>query len=504
MSLRRVAAGLASVLALAMSPAPAAAQPAPDVVLRGVLTRADHQTYRELGFRAPPGVSRLTVDFSYTGKDQHATIDLGLFDPQRFRGWSGGAKASFTLSATDATPSYLPGPILAGRWRLILGVPNIRAGTRAEYVARIRFGRGEAPAVSTYSDKPLRGGPGWYRGDLHMHTAHSDGSCASQSGAQVPCPVFRTLEAAAARGLDFVVVSDHNTVSQDQSLRELQPFFDRLLLIGGEEVTTFHGHAGVIGAVGFVDFRLGGRAVPTMAALLEGAEKAHGLVVINHPALASGESCMGCGWTAADTPYSRIQAVEVVNGGVLGAQGGFADGPFSGIPFWEARLNAGDRLTAVGGSDNHRPDTPAAAAVGSPTTVVHAANLSERAVLDAIRDGHVFIDVESTPGRLLELTASAGSERAQMGDLLSIRSGEVRFEAHAQGVKGGRWRVTEDGQRRAVLDASPIDADDSRASFSVSIDRRPHWVRVDVTAADGRRTLLIGNPIYLPRNAPTD
>ena len=41
-----------------------------------------------------------------------------------------------------------------------------------------------------------------------------------------------------------MVLSDHNTIAQDQDLRELQPLFDRLLLIGREEVTTFHGHLG--------------------------------------------------------------------------------------------------------------------------------------------------------------------------------------------------------------------------------------------------------------------
>jgi hypothetical protein len=494
MTLRRRLAGLLAGLAIVLPGAVIAAEPAPDLVLHGVLTRADHQTYRELAFQVPAGVSRLTVDFAYTGKDQHATIDLGLFDPQRFRGWSGGNKAGFTLSATDATPSYLPGPIPAGRWRLLLGVPNLRVGGRAEYVARIRFGRGEAPTVSAFSDKPLRDGPGWYRGDLHMHTAHSDGTCASQAGAQVPCPVFKTLEAAVARGLDFVVVSDHNTVSQDQDLRELQPYFDRLLLIGGEEVTTFHGHAGVIGAVGLVDFRLGG-AVHDMAALVDGVERAHGLMVINHPALPSGEFCMGCGWTAPDTPFSRIPAVEVVNGGVVEAQGGRADGPFSGLPFWEARLNAGDRMTAVGGSDNHRPDDKTDR-VGEPATVVHAAELSERAVLDAIRAGHVFIDVDGSRDRILEVTAAAGGAEAQMGDALKTAEG-VRVSVHAQNVKGARWRVTEDGRRLALLDAAAIDSDDAHAGFSLPAEPGPHWLRVDVRSADDRRTLLIGNPIYL-------
>jgi predicted metal-dependent phosphoesterase TrpH len=66
-----------------------------------------------------------------------------------------------------------------------------------------------------------------------MHTAHSDGSCASRKGVRVPCPVFRTLEAAEARGLDFIAITDHNATSQNDALRELAPYFDDLLLIPG-------------------------------------------------------------------------------------------------------------------------------------------------------------------------------------------------------------------------------------------------------------------------------
>jgi hypothetical protein len=40
----------------------------------------------------------------------------------------------------------------------------------------------------------LRSQPGWYRGDLHMHTVHSAGSCASQRGQRVPCPLFLTAK----------------------------------------------------------------------------------------------------------------------------------------------------------------------------------------------------------------------------------------------------------------------------------------------------------------------
>ncbi len=72
-------------------------------------------------------------------RDQRATLDLGIADPQRFRGESGGNKSHFTISETDATPSYLPGAIPAGEWRLIIAVPNMRPQVVSHYQAEIRF-----------------------------------------------------------------------------------------------------------------------------------------------------------------------------------------------------------------------------------------------------------------------------------------------------------------------------------------------------------------------------
>ena len=247
----------AFVLLLTM---PAAAE---TLTLSGVLTGADHQTYRELPFLVPAGTTAVTVTFAYTGQDQKAVIDLGVRDPQRFRGWSGGNKSGFTLTETWATPSYLPGPLSAGEWKLILGVPNLRKDARATYTATITLDRDGG--FRGFTAAPLKETPGWYRGDLHLHTGHSDGSCAAQSGAKAPCPVHKTLDAAVARGLDFVAVTDHNTSSHFQTLAELQPHYDRLLLIPGREVTTFHGHANIFGMTAPLDFQLGGPRAPTFA-----------------------------------------------------------------------------------------------------------------------------------------------------------------------------------------------------------------------------------------------
>jgi hypothetical protein len=472
-----------------------------DLVLSGQLTRADHETYVELPFAVPPGVDRITVDFGYDTREQKTTIDLGLFDPERFRGWSGGDKASFAVGVIDATPSYLPGPIVPGRWTLLLGVPNIREGVTCRYEARIRFGRGEATAVSAFSDAPLEIGPRWYRGDLHMHTCHSDGSVARQSGeGRAPGPVFRTVEAAAARGIDFIAVTDHNAVSHHHALRELQPHYDRLLLIPGVEITTFCGHAGVLGANGFVEFRLTSRHLPTVRDLQDAVARQHGLFVVNHPALPSNELCMGCGWTAKGTDYARVDAVEVVNGGALRVQRGRVDGPLSGVPFWEARLNEGHRITAIGGSDNHQPDTDGARhpAVGYPMTAIFAENLSERALLDAVRAGRVFIDIDGLAGRSLDLTAVCDGRAAAMGQGVAAPAGsEVELTVHVQGAAGGRVDVVMDGRHGAALPDVLIDGDDAVLAFALTADGERHWLRADVRSADGERTLLIGNPIYL-------
>lgn len=364
------------ILFIAFVPAISAqsVSPAPDLVLSGTVNGKDHQTYKEIPFNVPPGVTRLSVEFSYTDKEQRTTIDLGIFDGERFRGWSGGNKSQFTLAVTDATPSFLPGPIRPGRWFLLLGVPNIRARVASRFTAKIFFTRpGDQPATT------VRTGLAWYRGDLHMHTGHSDGTCLSQTGARVPCPVFKTLEAAVERRLDFIAITDHNTTSTFHAMRELQTYFDRLLLIPGREITTFHGHANVFGPVDFIDFRLGSKTVPDVGTLQAQVNALHGVISINHPMSPSDESCMGCGWTA-DTDYRNIHAVEVVTG---------ADE--RGIAFWDALIRRGFRFTGIGGSDNHDAGKPlnATGSIGYPETVIHAQELSQQAILSGLRAGHV-------------------------------------------------------------------------------------------------------------------
>lgn len=467
----------------------------PDLILKGTITEANRETYVEVPFTVPAGVVRVSVDFHYTGHEKKATIDLGLLDNERFRGWSGGNKSAFTVSETDATPSYLPGPVKPGVWKLLLGVPSMPAGVRSEYVAKVYFGReGEPVEASTFGAEavpgPVREGPGWFRGDLHMHDAHSDGSCTSQAGKKVPCPLYKTVEAATARGLDFIAITDHNTTSHFDAMRELASYFDKMLLIPGREITTFQGHANVFGTTEFIDFRLTSKYVPTFNDLLNEVEKKRALISINHPGSPTGAECMGCGWSVKDTDFSRVHVIEALNGGSL-------DGPQSGIPFWEQRLKDGFRETAIGGSDNHNASYAPEheSAIGRPTTVVYAPNLSERAVLEGIRAGHVFVDVLGSRDRAIEFTASAGGQRVMMGDTVKAPAGEkVHFVLTLRNLVGAKAEVVRDG----VVEPLGDTANEAIAvrEFDEVSDGGRHWVRVNVRGENGR-LLILGNPVYL-------
>lgn len=463
----------------------------PDITLRGTVTRTDYETYKELPFEVPAGTTRVSVEYTYD-KSAHTVIDLGIIDPQRFRGWAGGAKSFFTLSESDTTPALLSGPIPAGTWKVLFGIPNIRENTTTPYEVKMWFAReGEPVAVSTFSRDPLNPKPGWYRGDLHLHDAHSDGKCPNTAGATVPCPLYNLAIGAAERGLDFIAITDHNTTSHFSDMRELQPYFASLLLIPGREITTFYGHANVWGTTDPIDFRIQhGTETADFTRILDRVDQLHATISLNHPAHPHGEICMGCGWTVPGTPWGRIHVMEAINGDD-------PTKPYSSIPLWQSKLDEGHRITAIGGSDNHTGTDHTK--TGVPTTVVYAQNLSERAILDGIRAGHVFIDTEGTRNRMLTftLTQEGSSARALMGDTVAAPSGrKLSFSADVTNVSGAHAVLIEDGDEAPLNNKGAITTDDATITFTRTSDGRRHTYRIEVRSETGK-LLLLGNPIYL-------
>ncbi len=480
----------------------------PPLVLTGEITRADHQTYREIPFTAPPGTGRITVDFTYD-KTNRTVIDLGLRDTLGPRGWSGGNKNHFAVLEFSATPSYRSGPIQPGEWKLVLGVPNIREGQTARYEAIITFSaeRGEEPKTPLADlSIPLATQAGWRRGDFHTHTWHSDGSCDADAlprnnadPSRGPCPAMNTFKAARDAGLDFVAITDHNTITQLADIRAMQASYPKTLLIPGTEVTTFFGHANVIGNSDFVDFQLGSPRLPTLDKLFDEAAAQDAIVSVNHPGLPSGEICMGCGWTAKNTDWSRVTAIEVINGSTLRTGG--AETSTGGIAFWENLLRQGYRLTAIGGSDNHDAMDRTGAKqspVGRPSTVVYAEELSTHKIVAGVKSGRVFVDAAGLPGAVLDMEARAGSRSAWMGGQIQFGSGEeAGITVTTANVPGEtRMEIVADGLD-TVASAMAIGP---APSFTVKLASGASrgWVRVNIRDASGK-LLLLGNPIYVTR-----
>ncbi len=491
--------GLAVFLALVLAQ-PASAQivnvprgPEPALTIIGEIDRSDYRTYLEHAFELPEGVSSLRIRVDHTGQLERTNLDVGLIDPNGWRGWSGGGRAQIDLTALSATPGYLAGPLVPGEWTVVLGVPNIREGATADYRIEIWFDLGRP-------DGPAGLEPGWLRGDFHVHSAHNDATCASKSGARVRCPLHLTFDAALEANLDFVVLTDHNTVSAQNALGVLQPYYDTLLIIPGVEVTTFYGHANLIGATAYPDFRLDGSA-QAFSAFLDSVEAQDAILSPNHPRLRLGEGCLGCAWEMEVADYSRIAAVEAVGGGILDYFKS-TDNPFTGLRFLDARLNEGLRMTGIGGSDNHDP-TPGSdqPPLGRPTTVVFAQEASIDGVIEAVRAGRAFIDVAMLPGRIFTIHANAAGLTAGMGGSISAPAGAAgritaRLEGAGDETAGARVRFIGPPGRLGEAGLTDLGEGVFEAVLDFAPGEAPAWVRAELRGADGK-AMLLTNAVYL-------
>src|SRR6516225_7532206 len=242
----------------------------------GVWTLDDRlaSPWHYLPVEVAPGTAALRVELDY--ERAGAVLDLGCLGPSGFRGWSGGARESFVITAEAATPGYLPGEIEAGLWQVMIGLHAVPPdGVRFRVTAEPSSGGAGLPVTPLLpvpAGRPARrelpAAPGrrWLAGDLHAHTVHSDGV--------MTVPELACF--AVSRGLDFIAVTDHNTVSHHAELPAAARRYG-ITLLPGQEVTTAYGHAGVLGDTGWIDFRR------DPDDWLAAVERGGGLMSVNHP-----------------------------------------------------------------------------------------------------------------------------------------------------------------------------------------------------------------------------
>ena len=446
--------------------------------ISGSLTRDDYERLLERRFEVLPGTRSLRIELSYSGTDRGTVIDLGLRGPSGFRGWSGGGPQKITVGSTFTSYGYLPGPIEAGSWAVIVGVPNIREGSTDTYSITIEQLDREEPSFPV-----IRNEAAWFTGDFHSHSGHSDGHAGVFGGIQAKIPPHRVFDAARRAGLDFIALTDHNTTSHWTEVERLQLYYNNLLLLHAREVTTYNGHLNAFGEREFTDFRV--TTDRPLDVILDNLTSGGAFISINHPALPDDETCMGCGWTSGVKPevMRRVNAIEIVNGDRV-------EGPLSGWDTWVKMLNAGYHLTAIGGSDEHTADETRDGSIGTPATVVYADDLSEPALLDGLRKGRVYVRTRGPQGPTLQFEANFQNLTWRMGETVPKVVTALTLSASATGATNQQLQWVRNGE---IISTSPVL---SEQRVTVDVKTQPGaWFSVIIRDENG--PTLFSNPIYI-------
>ncbi len=456
---------------------------------KGRFTDPKTPDWHYLPFRVPPGVRAIHVHYDFKPHDTgigYSTnvVDIGLFDPSGkglgnadgFRGWSGGARRHFMVSRRWATPGYLAGPITRGLWHVILGPFLITPpGTPWHVTVTLEHGKPDEPAFhALHAPTSVPGTPpGWYRGDLHTHSVHSDGKW---TPAQL-------VAQAQEHGLDFLGTSDHNTNAATRIFGHHVP--DGFLVVSGEEVTTRNGHWLATGTTPgtWVDWRY--RAADHELARFTALTRSRGGVAIAaHPFV----PVAGTRWDFGTT-YAGMDAVEVWNG------------PWElwdqkAVATWHAGLVAGHFTPAVGNSDSHH----AGQTVGLPQTVYRLETLSSAAIVAAVQGGHCWIAESSQVELTFEATgAGVTTTVGGPGDTVTLAAGEQL--ACSLSVSGVPGTVAQLLGSSGVLAAAVADGDGA-ISLQHDVAVTEAFVRVEVRR--GAPADPMGDQSFLPMVALTN
>jgi predicted metal-dependent phosphoesterase TrpH len=488
------------------------------------LTPDRARTFITFDLDVPPGAGALRITFSFDPPQPgqyRNLLTLSLFDPAGFRGAGHrhAPRQEILLGPDGATPGFVAGAIPSGRWIVELdchavlqsqtggldyalaveALPPGPAATALPPAGRETFlaarAEGTAPlhAVPEVEPRPNPAGPvagsgdgfaapRWLKGDLHIHSHHSDGRWSVED-------VARYADAA---GLDFVAFTDHNTTT---AFADAVETFRRLglptIVIPGMELTTFYGHANALGITGWVDWRVRGpEGVPrtvgdgpgaaettSMAAAAAEVHRRGGTFVVNHPHSPGYPACTGCRWEMGDATLEYADLIEVWNG-----TWHTRDQNARALRTWTRWLNAGHRIPAVAGSDSHtRPKQAEALGytyVWAPPTV--------EGILAAVRAGHSYVSrgpslAPATPRPYPSTALAPGVTE------ISFAVDRVAEPAELRLVHNGTF-VSEREIRESTVASFPLSSGNGRSG----------WYRAELYRRGTADLLALTNPLYAP------
>ncbi len=470
------------------------------ITLAGSLALADkaRSDYFYVPFEVPPHIGKIVVRYSYNHTRDAAdlvghgnTIDIGIFDSRGsrddlavsmngFRGWSGSDRNEFFIAEREATPGYLAGAIQQGVWHIVLGLYHIADAGCDWHIAidlleRNAYAPLAEPIRMELPPQRIRSDAGWYRGDLQCHSHHSDGKGS----------LGTLIQTAQIRGLDFLAVTDHNTVSHIiESAQRIRDGHRSPVLIPATEVTTYYGHMNVWGIRAPQDFRCSHADARAMQHIIESAHTQGALCSINHP------KTDGPRWEYGTQDVDCIEAWQAF----------WQFYNEESLAFWDAFLLQGKRVIAVGGSDYHQPLAPMQPnphLLGHPTTWVFADALSADDILAGIRRGRVCISADVNGARV-DLHVRDGARWLMMGETLTTESSQLdECELQVTNARGCEARLIADG---VCVRQQAIDRENEIVSWR-GVLRPRRFLRAEIIMRNAMLKhwvmLALSNPIFV-------
>lgn len=447
------------------------------------LTSGDVKRHLPHTFVVPESCSRLTIRLHYTPRIAGGItnlLTLTLFDPNGFRGAGhrGGDTHEVVLTPTTATRGYLLGALPAGEWTVQVDthmvLPDSPVRYTVEVTAETDATLAAAPISRPHPDfsRILNPNPGWYRGDLHCHTLHSDASWTTEE----------LVAEARRQKFDFIALTDHNTTSPLAEMAALTG--NGLLTMGGQELTTFWGHAVCLGAYEWLDWRVDREGVG-MAAIADQLYAQGQLYIIAHPYAIGDPYCTGCRWLYTGMMPGNARLVEIWNGPWFGGHPLERNQNEDGIGLYYRWLNEGHKLVATAGSDAHGPRGYLG---GVGNNVIYAEALSTAALLRALAQGHLYL----SQGPTLTVEAQNGNGTpVMMGDTLAVQGNSITIHTSwTEAPAGATLRLIVNGavqERQTVTSAGEMQW--TLPAYG------PRWCAIELRGADDAM-FAVTNPIF--------
>jgi len=323
----------------------------------------------------------------------------------------------------------------------------------------------------------------WYKGDLHSHSTHSDGTSS----------VYDVINNAENKGFTFYVLTDHDNIYTPTAgvlphWSDTAYHSNKMILMYGVEWTTDNGHACIWNNDPFQYdsiFLANTLNNPSLASKI--VESQNGLFSINH---SLNQALL---WQY-DYDF-KFNCIEILNGPISYLLSN-NDNVITDV--WEPLLLAGRRITAVGGSDMHHLNdwmTMFYPNLGSPTTYVFSQQHNSDGILDGIRKGHVCVS-NSPSEPHLEFFADLSQNDSfdfMMGDQINDTNAIVKFKVNLIDAIGDyTFRVIKNGIQ-LYSEAMPISTSAPSVVFS-DIPTQRSYYRIELLS--NNKPVAWTNPIY--------